>query len=70
MIDKRFEQYYDVFFSIFIGIVIILISYNLYDSPRTITFTDTDIDTNSEYFNNINNIKNIRNGCDLNEIEF
>lgn len=36
MIDKKLEPYYDKLLSIFIGVVIVLIIHNLYDSPRNI----------------------------------
>jgi hypothetical protein len=41
MIDKRFEQYYDIIFSVFIGIVLVLVLNNFYDCPRTIIVDDT-----------------------------
>lgn len=36
MIDKNLEPYYDILFSVFIGVVIILLLHNLYDSPRIV----------------------------------
>jgi hypothetical protein len=56
MIDKNLEPLYDILFSIFIGIVLVLALYNLYDNPRTITITDS----NPEHF------KNIKKPCNIN----
>ena len=42
MIDKNLEVYYDKILSIFIGVVIVLIIHNLYDSPRSIVIKSTD----------------------------
>lgn len=36
MIDKRFEPYYDILFSIFIGIFIVIAITNMYECPVTI----------------------------------
>ena len=36
MIDKNMEPYYDAILSIFLGIICILSSHNLYNSPRII----------------------------------
>jgi polyribonucleotide nucleotidyltransferase len=36
MIDQNIKPYYDKMFSVFIGIVLVLIIHNLYDSPRTV----------------------------------
>jgi hypothetical protein len=44
MIDKIFEPYYDILLSIFLGIFIILSMHNLYDIPRIVIKTDTNID--------------------------
>lgn len=44
MIDKRLEPYYDIIFSIFIGIILIIVLYSFYECPRTITIVDRDAD--------------------------
>lgn len=49
MIDKKLEPYYDILFNLFLGIVIILLIYNFYESPRTLIF----VSDNKELFNNI-----------------
>lgn len=49
MIDKRFEQYYDILISIFIGSILVLLLNACYDSPRTIMIKDT----NDEHFKDI-----------------
>lgn len=49
MIDKKLEPYYDILFSLFLGIIIILFLYSFYDSPRTLIFVSDD----KELFNNI-----------------
>lgn len=36
MIDQYIKPYYDKMFSVFIGVVLVLIIHNLYDSPRTV----------------------------------
>lgn len=42
MIDKNLEPYYDILFSVFMGIVIILILNSLYDAPRTVTLENSE----------------------------
>ena len=42
MIDKHLKEYYDKILSIFIGVDIVLIIHNLYDSPRTIVIKSTE----------------------------
>lgn len=49
MIDKKLEPYYDILFSIFLGVVIILLLHNIYDSPRSVVVISND----KEMFNNI-----------------
>jgi hypothetical protein len=49
MIDKKLEPYYDILFSIFIGIIIILLIHNIYDSPRSVIIAAND----KEKFTNI-----------------
>ena len=42
MINKNLEPYYDKLLSVFIGIVLVIVIHNLYDSPRTIVLTSTE----------------------------
>lgn len=42
MIDKKLGPYYDILFSIFFGIVIILLLHYMYDSPRSVIFLSND----------------------------
>jgi hypothetical protein len=42
MINKNLEVYYDRILSVFIGIVLVLIIHNLYNSPRTIVINSTE----------------------------
>jgi hypothetical protein len=49
MIDKKFEPYYDILLSVFLGVIIIIILHNMYESPRIIVIEDD----NKEYFSNI-----------------
>ena len=36
MPDIRLEPYYDIFLSIFLGIIVIISIHNMYDSPRSV----------------------------------
>lgn len=49
MIDKKLEPYYDIMLNIFLGIIIILLLYNLYDSPRSVIIVSDD----KEMFDNV-----------------
>ncbi len=48
MIDKRFEPYYDIILSIFIGMITVILIYYVYNQPRIITFEASP----SEHFTN------------------
>tara|TARA_Y100000780_G_C13299848_1_gene269717 strand:- start:245 stop:427 length:183 start_codon:yes stop_codon:yes gene_type:complete len=56
MIDPELEHKYDIIFSIFIGIIICIVIYSLFENPRTIIVED-----NNETF-----ITNKQNKCDGN----
>lgn len=45
MIDKQLEPYYDIMFSIFCGIIFIMLIHNIYNLPRTIVVIN-----DKEYF--------------------
>lgn len=45
MIDKKLEPTYDILLSIFLGIVIIFLLYNMYDSPRSVVVVSNDKET-------------------------
>ena len=72
MINKNIEPYYDLMLNIFLGIIVILIIYSLYDSPRIVVVEESKESKESkenkesqksnesketEKFKNINNTK-------------
>jgi len=50
MIDKKLENYYNIMISIFLGVLIIIITNMLYDRPRTIEL----LASKDEHFENTN----------------
>ena len=48
MIDKKLEPYYDIILSIFIGVLIVVLIYFVYNQPRIVTFDASP----SEHFSN------------------
>lgn len=44
MIDKNLEPYYDIIFSIFLGVVLILSLYAIYDCPRIVIIEEQNVE--------------------------
>lgn len=46
MIDKNLEPYYDILISIFLGVMVMLIMYNMYECPRIVIIEEKEKFTN------------------------